>query len=72
MKLLRFREVEEWGLRHFFTLRSEPDVRASDLTKILEEVDMPRCLVMAEQVHGAEVVEVGAKDGGKVMGGWIV
>ena len=69
VKLLRFREVEEWGLRHFFTLRSEPDVQASDLTKILEEAGMPGCLVMAEQVHGAGVVEVGAEDGGKVMGG---
>ena len=69
MKLLRFREVKEWGLRHFFTLRSEPDVLASDLTKILEEAGMPGSLVMAEQVHGAGVVEVGTKDGGKVMGG---
>jgi len=69
VKLLRFREVEEWGLRHFFTLRSEPAVQASYLTKILEEAGMPGCLVMAEQVHGAGVVEVGAEDGGKVMGG---
>ena len=60
MKLLRFREAEEWGLRHFFTLRSEPDVLESDLTKILEDAGMPGNLVMAEQVHGAGVVEVGA------------
>ena len=67
MNLLRFSELGQRGLGHGFTLRTNPPLASTDLSRILSQEGLPRDYVMAEQIHGAGVALVQGGDVGKVV-----
>ena len=67
MNFLRFAELSQRGLAHFFTLRQASPPQSADLPDHLKAEGLPVAMVSAEQVHGAGVVTVSRTDAGKTM-----
>lgn len=67
MNSLRFAELSQRGLAHFFTLRQASPPQGTDLPDRLKAEGLPVAMVSAEQVHGAGVVKVSQADAGQTM-----
>jgi len=64
---LRFAELSQRGLAHFFTLRQASLPQSADLSDRLKSEGLPVAMVAAEQVHGAGVAKVGGAEAGQVI-----